>query len=261
MRPVLLDMAGFGCFRDPASVDFRDVDYFALVGATGSGKSTVIDAMTFALYGSVPRWDDRRTVSLALAPTVSRGTVRLVFDVGGERYVAARELRRAASGSVSVKNARLERLADPAALGGEGDDTEVLAADSGVTPAVEKLLGLPYEHFITCVVLPQGDFAEFLHERPAKRQEILVKLLGLEVYQRISQAANSEASAHRHRADYLTEQLSGFADATVEAERAARQQVATLRRLADEVRTALPALIDATAKVVEEEQAAARLRD
>ena len=260
MRPVQLDMAGFGCFREPATVDFRDVDYFALVGPTGSGKSTVIDAMTFALYGSVPRWDDRRTVAFALAPTVSRGTVRLAFDVAGERYVAARELRRAASGSVTVKNARLERLADPSALGGEGDDTEVLAADSGVTPAVEKLLGLPYEHFTTCVVLPQGDFAEFLHERPAKRQEILVKLLGLEVYQRIGQAANAEAGAKRQRADYLAEQLAGFADATVEAERAARQQAAALRRLLAQVRAARPELDAATENVAEEERAAARLR-
>ncbi len=260
MRPVLLDMAGFGSFRDPTTVDFRDVDYFVLVGPTGSGKSTVIDAMTFALYGTVPRWDDRRAVSLALAPTVSRGTVRLIFDVGGERYVAARELRRAASGLVGVKNARLERLAEPSALGGQGDGTEVLAADSGVTPAVEKLLGLPYEHFTTCVVLPQGDFAEFLHERPAKRQEILVRLLGLDVYQRICQAANSEASAKRQRADYLAEQLTGLADATVEAERAAHRQVAVIRRLAAEVGDAVPALAAAATRLAAEEQAAARLR-
>jgi predicted ATPase len=56
MRPVLLRLDGFGSFREPAIVDFRDTEYFVLVGATGSGKSTVIDAMTFALYGSVPRW-------------------------------------------------------------------------------------------------------------------------------------------------------------------------------------------------------------
>ncbi len=118
MRPVLLEMAGFASFREPTTVDFAGAEYFALVGPTGAGKSTVIDAMTFALYGSVPRWDDRRTVALALAPTVSRGTVRLVFDVGGERYVVARELRRAATGSVSVRSARLERLRDPAGTAG-----------------------------------------------------------------------------------------------------------------------------------------------
>ncbi len=81
MRPIMLDLHGFASFRDEAHVDFGDADFFALVGPTGSGKSTVIDAMTFALYGSVPRWGRKGMVSLALAPTVARGTVKLVFEV------------------------------------------------------------------------------------------------------------------------------------------------------------------------------------
>ena len=93
MRPIRLDMHGFAAFREPTVVDFAGVEYFALVGPTGSGKSTVIDAMTFALYGSVPRWDDRRTVGLALAPTANRGTVQLLFEVAGIHYLAARELQ------------------------------------------------------------------------------------------------------------------------------------------------------------------------
>ena len=51
MRSVLLEMKGFGSFREPTVVDFREAEYFALVGPTGSGKSTVIDALTFALAG------------------------------------------------------------------------------------------------------------------------------------------------------------------------------------------------------------------
>ena len=100
MRPVRLEMEGFAAFRERAVVDFTGAEYFALVGPTGSGKSTVIDALTFALYGTVPRWDDRRAVALALAPSVVRGVVRLVFDVRGARFVAVRELRRAARGVV-----------------------------------------------------------------------------------------------------------------------------------------------------------------
>ncbi|MGH3251940.1 MAG: AAA family ATPase, partial [Trebonia sp.] len=73
MRPITLDLHGFASFREEAHVDFGDADFFALVGPTGSGKSTVIDAMTFALYGSVPRWGRKGMVSLALAPTVARG--------------------------------------------------------------------------------------------------------------------------------------------------------------------------------------------
>ncbi|HEX4292436.1 MAG TPA: SMC family ATPase, partial [Trebonia sp.] len=115
MRPIMLDLHGFASFRDEARVNFGDADFFALVGPTGSGKSTVIDAMTFALYGSVPRWGRKGMVSLALAPTVARGTVKLVFEAAGKRYVVARELRRT-GGTVSQRAASLERLADPRGL-------------------------------------------------------------------------------------------------------------------------------------------------
>ena len=197
MRPVLLDMDGFASFRDQATVDFTDTDYFALVGPTGSGKSTVIDAMTFALYGSVPRWQDRRMVMYALAPTANRGTVRLVFDVEGQRYVVARELRRAKNGGVTIKSGRLERLLDPTATGTINDLTDVIAADGLVTAAVEKLLGLSFDHFCQCVVLPQGEFAEFLRAKGSDRREILLKLLGAGLYKEIGREANSRASARR----------------------------------------------------------------
>ncbi|MBX6390052.1 MAG: SMC family ATPase [Frankia sp.] len=243
MRPVLLEMAGFGSFRDPAAIDFTDADYFALVGPTGSGKSTVIDAMTFALFGSVPRWDNRRTVSLALAPTVTRGTVRLVFDAAGQRYVVARELRRQSNGNVTVRNARLEKLADPAGTGARDEPPgEVLAADSQVSQAVEKLLGLTFEHFCTCVVLPQGDFAEFLHARPAERQKILTRLLGLGVYEEIRAKAAERASDSQRRAALLAEQLGEYQDATPAAEAAAADRVRALTELSGQVDAALAEL-------------------
>ncbi|HKA85339.1 MAG TPA: AAA family ATPase, partial [Acidimicrobiales bacterium] len=60
MRPQRLEVEGFTAFRGPTVVDFTGADLFALVGPTGAGKSSIIDALTFALYGSVPRLDDRR---------------------------------------------------------------------------------------------------------------------------------------------------------------------------------------------------------
>lgn len=259
MRPVLLDMDGFASFRDQATVDFTDADYFALVGPTGSGKSTVIDAMIFALYGTVPRWQDKRMVMYALAPTAVRGTVRLVFDVEHQRYVVARELRRAKAGGVNIRNGRLERLVDPTAIGTINDLTEVIAADGLVTAAVEKLLGLTFEHFCQCVVLPQGDFAEFLRAKGSDRREILLKLLGAGLYKEIAQAANSRASLAGQRAKLLAEQLIGYFDATAQMEALAAERESALLALTENVDLAVPRLRAATDAVAQTQRALAEL--
>src|SRR3954463_15456005 len=111
MRPVRLEVHGFAALREPTVVDFVGAEYFALVGPTGSGKSTVIDALTFALYGTVPRWDNVRAGRRALGrgwglrpgPGLPRGVVGMVLAGRGSRHVAARELRRSARGEVKVK--------------------------------------------------------------------------------------------------------------------------------------------------------------
>ncbi len=242
MRPIRLDMHGFASFRDEATVDFTDADFFALVGPTGSGKSTVIDAMTFALYGSVPRWGHRKMVSLALAPTVARGTVKLVFEVDRQRYVVARELRRTGA-AVNQRAASLERLADTGGLAMPGEATFPMAKDlDGVNEAVEKLLGLKYDDFIQCVVLPQGQFAAFLHAKPTDRQDILLRLLGAEHYRLMMVKANQRDKMAGLRAGTYGEELLGYADATADAEHAARAAEAALASLGDRVQAALPLL-------------------
>jgi exonuclease SbcC len=260
MRPVRLDMHGFASFRDEAAVDFTDADFFALVGPTGSGKSTVIDAMTFALYGSVPRWGHKKMVSLALAPTVARGTVKLVFEVDGQRYVVARELRRTGA-NVGQKAASLERLADSGGLARPGDQTFPMAKDlDGVNEAVEKLLGLRYDDFIQCVVLPQGQFAAFLHAKPTERQDILLRLLGAEHYRLMMTEANRRASDANLRAGTYGEELLGYADATAGAEQAARAAEAALAGLGERVQAVLPLIGARRAELADAEERLRQLR-
>ncbi|RYP81229.1 SMC family ATPase [Nocardioides guangzhouensis] len=237
MRPLRLDLEGFGTFRDPMTLDFSDSDYFALVGATGSGKTTIIDAVCFALYGSAPRWPRRNQVSLAMAPSTGHTRVSLVFENGGHRYAAIRVLARAARGQVTTKQSRLIELAPDSTIDGDlGDvlDAEIAAlADSpeGMADAVESLLGLSWDHFIQCVVLPQGGFAKFLHAPKSERQDLLVSLLGLSVYSRVGQRANQVAKEAAIRAQTLAAEMAKYADATEEAEEAARRRADELTRL------------------------------
>src|SRR5213078_76514 len=110
MRPLRLDLHGFTVFRDSTTIDFTDADFFALVGPTGSGKSTVLDAICFALYGTVPRWADKRAIANALAPSCVEARVRLVFESAGVRYALTRVVRRDGKGAVTTRGAAMEAL-------------------------------------------------------------------------------------------------------------------------------------------------------
>ncbi|GAB3240762.1 AAA family ATPase [Kineosporia babensis] len=263
MRPVLLEMEGFASFRERAVVDFEEADYFAIVGPTGAGKSTLVDAMTFALFGSAPRWQRRNAVNMALSPHGNRAVVRLVFELAGERYVVAREVRRTGA-SVSAKNQRLERLPSATSRGEPDEVTESLATDSKVTGAVEALLGLSFEQFRQCVVLPQNAFAEFLHSTPSNRQEILLRLIGAEHYEQIQKRANEKASQSLDRVDRLNRTLAELGDATPEAEASAQEREQRLEELVAQVRAALPGLAsaqEALAEALRDEEQLAGERD
>ena len=104
MRPLRLHLEGFASFRDPCDIDFSDAELFVITGPTGAGKSSLIDAMTFALYGSVPRLD-ARTVFPVITTGKSEARVAFEFAVGDEEYTAARVVRRTKTGA-STKEAK-----------------------------------------------------------------------------------------------------------------------------------------------------------
>ncbi|NUO96794.1 MAG: SMC family ATPase, partial [Nonomuraea sp.] len=232
MRPLLLHLDHFGSFREPATVDFSDTEYFALVGPTGAGKSTIIDAICFALYGTVPRWGKENVIAHALAPSASSGKVALVFESDRRRYGVVRSLVRDAKGTVRTKEARIDEL-DPEAPLDLAYEMVVksLAEGENVTPEVQRVTGLEYKFFTQCVVLPQGRFAEFLHAAPRERQDLLVQLLDADVYELIRQRAARDEEAARNAAAFARDQLAKLAGASDEAERELAERLAALRGL------------------------------
>jgi DNA repair protein SbcC/Rad50 len=252
MRLLRLELAGFGAFRSPATLAFDDADFFALVGPTGSGKSTVLDAVCFALYGSVPRYGSENLIRYVVSLGASEARVRLDFELAGEHYIATRVARRTPKGVVSTKEARLERVAG-------GGATEVVAGfEREMSAAVVRLLGLRFDDFTRCVALPQGDFARFLRAKGDERRDLLLRLLNLGVYTELGSTARRLEAEARSQIGLIDSQLEQYAFATPDALEAARARRAQLEALRAEVEAAQPLLADLAAR---EQAAMARTQE
>ena len=214
MRPVKLELKGFTAFREPQTLDFSDLDVFAISGPTGSGKSSLLDAMTYALYGRVERVGDR--VSQLISQGQPRMAVTLEFVVGPDRYRITRSTP--AKGSTKIL---LERRVDHGewTQAGEGAD-RVKDAEKRVA----GLIGLTYDGFTRSVVLPQGKFAEFLVGDPKKRRDILTELLGLSLFRRMAERAGSLSKEASLRGQAKTDMLATeYAGVTTEAVKGTRR--------------------------------------
>ncbi len=216
MRPLNLSIKGFTAFRDEQQIDFTDLDLFSLWGPTGSGKSSVLDAITFALYGKVERVEGTKEEKLTALITHGqpRMAVTLDFRAGDNSYRITR------TNSLNGSKVRLERREGEDFVSyGEGADSV-----TEVSKIVPSLIGLDYNAFTRSVVLPQGKFAEFLAGDAKKRRDILTELLGLEMFGRMAQRSNEIArdakSGLQAKEALLASEYAGIDEAAAEGGRA-----------------------------------------
>ena len=202
MRPLRLELRGFTSFRESAVVDFEGRRLFAITGPTGAGKSSLLDAITWALYGEAPR------VGRATRQLITHGArsmaVRFDFSVRGERYRVSRQ----APGSIGT---RLERLRP------NGEWLPLADRAREVSAQVTGLIGLDFATFTKTVLLPQGEFDEFLRGDEPQRRDILSRLLALGRYEDAGRAARNRSAGASEAARTLREQIERLHAATPEA--------------------------------------------
>lgn len=180
MKPIELTVQGLQSYREAQRIDFEALcadGIFGIFGPTGSGKSTILDAITLALYGKVER--AAKNTQGILNQSENQLSVGLTFELAGSppvRYRVERSYKRAKDGGLRSGSSRLFRF-------GEGKDTEVLAdKERAVTQKIQDILGLTHDDFTRAVVLPQGKFAEFLSLKGVERRKMLQRLFHLEKY-------------------------------------------------------------------------------
>lgn len=206
MRPIILTMTAFGPYAGKEVVDFRDAvasGLFGIYGSTGSGKSTIFSAITFALFGEASN-SDQEASSLrshhAADDVLTR--VDFIFEVGAARYLIRRtpdQMRPALRGEGETKDVHKAWLFDVTGIDCDDiteDNCGKVIAEKKVglvKTAVLNRLGYGAEQFRQIVLLPQGKFETFLTANTDERRKILRELFDVSLYRKLAQTLKDEA--------------------------------------------------------------------
>ncbi len=201
MRPLKLEFEGFTVYKKPQVIDFEKLNFFIIQGKTGAGKTSIVDAITYALYGKVPRYGKSRS---ATSFVLSRGSrklrVSLEFSVGGRRYRIERFYRE-------------KPREDMVRVEEEGRRLDLRKTE--VEDWIKKITGLDYETFTKVILLPQGEFDRLLKpSSPKERRDILIGLLNLEVFDRVRDLASSACRSLEGELNALRAELGSLSDLT-----------------------------------------------
>lgn len=230
MRPIELTVAGLHSFREKQIIRFDELaggGVFGIFGPTGSGKSSLLDAMTLALFGNVERAANNTQGIMNHAE--DRLSVSYTFELGKEkRYRIERSYKR--SGDISLQSSlcRLIELSD-------GEEIVLADKEREVTQNVRDLLGLTNDDFTRAVVLPQGKFAEFLSLKGKERRQMLQRLFHLERYgDRLTEKLKTRTDRAESEHKEITAEQQGLGDASEETLRQARAAFTAAKQKVEE---------------------------
>ena len=213
MKPIKLQFSGLNSYRTRQEIDFEALGadgLFGIFGPTGSGKSSILDAITLALYGEVDRAFKNRGIIHQLEKTLE---VSFQFELGKDCYLVERRYGRNINDpdSANAKQARLRCL-------NSGNEEVLASKPQEVTDKIEGILGINSKEFSRAVVLPQGKFDKFLTMTGADRAAMLEHLFNLEQYGEVLVAkVKNEAANCIKQLERIEGEEQGLGDCSKEA--------------------------------------------
>ncbi|HXK34002.1 MAG TPA: SMC family ATPase, partial [Dehalococcoidia bacterium] len=203
MIPLSVRMTGWMRYRDEQVADFRGGSLIAICGENGAGKSSIFDAITFALYGQ-HRLGKQQATQL-ISQDMDRLSVEFEFEVDGQRYL----VRRSRGQKQGERDQSLWVWDDGASEWAAVPGTE---KEDGLDRAIANIVRLSYEAFTSSFLLQQNAATEFLDADPKHRFTILSSLIGLREYEAIERAALAGARDATKYLERVKQDLDGTED-------------------------------------------------
>ena len=194
MKPISLTIEAFGPYRDSVTLDFNELQnhsMFLISGPTGAGKTSILDAMVYALYGE-PSGEVRKTDAIRsdFAEPQRMTRVDFSFAIGEARY----RVERLPKQLVAKKRGTGMREQNASATVYEMKDGEwkvIATSAAAIRDTIQRIIGFRKDQFLQVVLLPQGEFRKLLVASTSEREELLHTLFRTELYRRLQDALKS----------------------------------------------------------------------
>jgi len=194
MKPISLTIEAFGPYRDSVTLDFNELQnhsMFLISGPTGAGKTSILDAMVYALYGE-PSGEVRKTDAIRsdFAEPERMTRVDFSFAIGEAQY----RVERLPKQLVAKKRGTGMREQNASATVYEMKDGEwkvIATSAAAIRDTIQRIIGFRKDQFLQVVLLPQGEFRKLLVASTSEREELLHTLFRTELYRRLQDALKS----------------------------------------------------------------------
>ena len=211
MKPIRLELKEFGPYKNEIIEWDKIINepIFLITGKTGSGKSTLFDAITYALYNKTTGGKDIASLRTKTALDKDKTQVNFDFELSGKKYRIERTLAYLKAGNKNLTSGKV-------ALMQYTDEKLVVISskEQEVKEKVEELIGLDDKQFCQIIILPQGKFKEFLLSKSSEKKETLRSLFNTYFYQKFVEQLQEQAkkldSSHKQKEKELITRFEQF---------------------------------------------------